>query len=97
MVHDMGQSEVDDSTLQIPDGMPGISEVYAQYTGDDEPAEDHASGVELDEDHFDNFEYEMEPHSDSDFDHEFILQHLRLPIAKLESRYSRHAQDATTR
>ena len=41
IAHDMGQSGLDDSTLQIPDGMPGISEVHAQYAGeDDEPAQD---------------------------------------------------------
>ena len=66
----MDQSGPDDSTLKIPDGMLSISEVYAQHTGDDEPAEDRDSEVELDEGHFDNFQYPVKPHSDSEFDHQ---------------------------
>ena len=73
MVHDMDQSGPDASTLHIPDGMLGISEVYAQYTGaDDEPAEDRDSEAELDENLFDNFQYEMDPHSGSACDHELF-------------------------
>ena len=72
MVHDTDQPGVEDSVLQIPDGM-FASEAYNQYTGDDDdPAEDNGSEAELDEDHVENFEYEMDPHSESDFDHELF-------------------------
>ena len=66
-----------DSILQIPNGL-FTSEAFNQHTGDDDdegPAEDAAStagsDVALDENHLEkNFEYEMDPHSESDFDHE---------------------------
>ena len=71
MVHDLDQPVVDDSIPQIPDGM-FASEAYSEYAGedDDEPAEASGSDAELDEDHLEkNFEYEMDPHSESDMYH----------------------------
>ena len=69
-MHDLDLAEAADPTLLISSDMPGMSEIFAQATGDDGPADDQESGVELDEDHFARFEYEVEPKSDSDFDHE---------------------------
>ena len=76
MVHDSDKPAGDDSTLQIPDDL-FTSEAFNQHTGDDddEPVEEAVSAagseVELGENHLEkNFEYEMDPHSDSDFDHE---------------------------
>ena len=56
------------SILFLPD-MPEISEIFAQTSADDHTHAD-ADGVELDEDHFENFGYEIESDSESDFDHE---------------------------
>ena len=68
---------VDDSILPITNDI-FTSEAFNQYNGDDDcegPADDAASTagseVALDENHLEmNLEYEMDPHSESDFDHE---------------------------
>ena len=77
MVHDVDQHAGDDSVLPIPSDL-FTSEAFNQYNVDQEdevPADEAASAgddeVGLDDDHLEkNFDYEMDPHSDSDFDHE---------------------------
>ena len=77
MVHDLDQPAGADSVLPVPSDL-FTSEAFNQYNvGEEEEAQadDAASAgdneVGLDEDHLEkNFDFEMDPHSDSDFDHE---------------------------
>ena len=84
MTHDVDQPAGDDSVLPIPSDL-FTSEAFNQYNVDDEgegQAEDAASAggseVGLDEDHLEkNFDYEMDPHSDSSLQLSSALRSVR--------------------